>query len=139
MRSFQTVVVGAISSVLFTLLVLCASFITTYFTNIIENPGLSYNSFFYSYYIDPWDVGRDLVRAAIRIIKDENAFGTDDDPFFSQATGSADSAPAAAPGILKRLLKRFILGLPVVGAGSLVQMMLSLPFLGPLQWLARFR
>lgn len=128
---------GAISSILFTLLVLCASFITTYFTNVIENPGWYSNSFFYSYYIDPWDVGRDLVRAAIRIIKDENVFGTDNDPFFSESAAS-DDAPAA-PGIVKRLLKRFLLGLPVIGAGSLIQMMMSLPFLGPLQWLARYR
>ena len=32
-----------------------------------------------------------------------------------------------------------VLGLPLVGAGSLVHMRLSLPLLGPLHWLARYR
>lgn len=40
---------------------------------------------------------------------------------------------------MKRLLRRFVLGLPVVGAGSLVHMLLSLPLLTPVHWLARFR
>ena len=44
------------------------------------------------------------------------------------------------PGILLgKLVKKFILGLPLVGIGSLIQMILSMPILGPVHWIARYR
>jgi len=139
----QTVVVGALSSVIFTIIVLFSSYITTYFMGVFEDPSWSSNSYFYSYYyISPWDVGKDLIRAALRILKDENSFAFDEEALFTRSTAKVNAPPFVArapPGILKRFLKRFILGLPVVGAGSLVQMLLSLPFLGPVHWLARYR
>ncbi|KIM75411.1 hypothetical protein PILCRDRAFT_827334 [Piloderma croceum F 1598] len=137
------VVVGALSSVVFTIIVFLSSYITTYFMSALDEPSWSSNSYFYSYYyISPWDVGKDLIRAALRILKDENSFAFDEETLFTQSTPKVNVPPFVArapPGILKRFLKRFILGLPVVGAGSLVQMMLSLPFLGPVHWLARYR
>ncbi|KZP16815.1 hypothetical protein FIBSPDRAFT_934405 [Athelia psychrophila] len=142
------VVTGALSAFLFTLLVLAASFVTTFFTAAIERPS-SYWSFGYGYdaygmgYYDPWDVARDLVRATLRIIRDEPLF---DEPIFRSARAAVAAADGAAPemgpkaemGWIGRLLRRFVLGLPVVGAGSLIQM-LSFPLLGPVQWLARLR
>jgi hypothetical protein len=47
--------------------------------------------------------------------------------------------PSPPPGVLKRFIRRFILGLPLVGASSLVQMLLSFGALGPVQWIARYR
>jgi hypothetical protein len=38
-----------------------------------------------------------------------------------------------------RFIRRIVLGLPVVGAVSLIQMLFSLPLLGPIQWIARSR
>jgi len=138
------VVVGALSSIIFTIIVILSSYITTYFMSVFEEPSWSSTSyFFYSYYyISPWDVGKDLIRAALRILKDQNGFDFDDDALFTQSTAKVNVPPVVArppPGILKRFIKRFMLGLPVVGASSLVQMLLSVPFLGPVHWLARYR
>jgi len=137
------VVVGALSSIIFTIIVICSSYITTYFMSVFEEPSWSSDSYFYSYYyISPWDVGKDLIRAALRIMKDENGFDFNEDALFTRSTAKVNVPPVVArtpPGILKRFLKRFILGLPIVGASSLVHMLLSLPFLGPVHWLARYR
>lgn len=111
--------------------------------SVFEEPSWSSDSYFYSYYyISPWDVGKDLIRAALRIMKDENGFDFNEDALFTRSTAKVNVPPVVArtpPGILKRFLKRFILGLPIVGASSLVHMLLSLPFLGPVHWLARYR
>lgn len=47
--------------------------------------------------------------------------------------------PRPPPGIVRRLIHRFVLGLPIVGASSLVHMLLSMPLIGPVHWLARYR
>ena len=92
------VVVGAVSSVLFTILVLLSSHITTYFMGALEEP----SSYIYSYYISPWSVGRDLVRTALRILKEESGLELDDDAF-----GPTTDAPSNPPGALRMFLKRF--------------------------------
>ena len=112
--------------------------------SVFEEPSWSSTSyFFYSYYyISPWDVGKDLIRAALRILKDQNGFDFDEDALLTQSTTKVNVPPVVArppPGIFKRFIKRFMLGLPIVGASSLVQMLLSVPFLGPVHWLARYR
>jgi len=133
------VVFGALSSIIFTVIVIFSSYITTYFMSVFEEPSWSSDSyFFYSYYISPWDVAKDLIRAALRILKDENGFDFDESALFTRTTTKVNVAPTP-PGVLRRLIKRFILGLPIVGAGALIQMLLSLPFLGPVHWLARYR
>jgi hypothetical protein len=38
-----------------------------------------------------------------------------------------------------RLIRRFLIGLPLVGAGSIVHMLLSLQMLAPVQFIARYR
>lgn len=162
-KRYNTVVVGAVSSVLFTILVILSSYITTYFMGALEEPSWHTESYYYSYYISPWSVGKDLVRAALRILKEESGFEFDDERLLASRTRMrTDSATGTSetpnpPGALRILLKRFswvffllirkmsayrsnvVLGLPMVGAGSLVHMMLSLPLLGPLHWLARYR
>lgn len=157
-------VVGAVSSVLFTVLVLLSSYITTYFMGALEEPSWHTESYYYSYYISPWSVGKDLVRAALRILKEESGLEFDDDrllasrpPRMRTDSATTTSVPPSPPSTLQIFLKRFswvsvllihimctdhrptVLGLPMVGAGSLVHMMLSLPLLGPLHWLARYR
>jgi hypothetical protein len=141
--TFTLVVVGTISTLLFTLLVFLSSFITTYFMSAFDDDGQSSTYFYSSYWISPYEVTQDLVRAALRIIKDES--GIIDGSVLSTATGSPrpiiigpEPAPAS-PGYLRTFLTRILLGLPVVGAGSLVQLLMSMPMLGPVQWLARYR
>jgi hypothetical protein len=97
---------------------------------------------------NPYTVGRDLVRAALRIIQDETGGIFDPDLLLtpSPAPGAGGGSSSSAgeelpsdPSFLWRFVRRFILGLPVVGAASLIHMLFSLPLLGPIQWIARSR
>ena len=87
---------------------------------------------------NPYSVGRDLVRAALRIIQDETG-GLFDPDAFSSSTAPESAEAISSPSIVWRFVRRCILGLPVVGAASLIHMLFSLPLLGPLQWIARSR
>jgi len=134
------VVVGAFTSIFFTVLVLCASFITTYFMSVFEEPSFSYGSYYGSWHIFPYDVGKDLIRAALRILKDKDELIMDEEAYFTRPKVNVATVTAQVPpGLLKRLLRRFILGLPMVGAISVVQVLLSLPVVAPVHWLARYR
>lgn len=119
-----------------------ASFITTFFMGAFDEPSHhSFSYFSYFYYISPWEVAQDLVTAAFRVIRDGELSGVFEDTVtYTTAKGSVNvPVPRPPPGIIKRFVRRFILGLPLVGAGSLVQMFLSVQALGPIQWIARYR
>lgn len=80
----------------------------------------------------------DLLRAVFRILKDKDETAE----LLDIADANKlpyDIKPHSPPGFVKRLVTRFLLGLPVVGIGSFIHMILSLPFVGPLHWLARMR
>ncbi|KAF9015083.1 hypothetical protein BDQ17DRAFT_1340459 [Cyathus striatus] len=133
------VIVGGISGLLFTLVVMLASYITTYFMSWFEEPSLRYYS---GFYISPLEVAQDLVTAAFRVLRDGDMSDIlDEDKISFPASTSIPfhPTPRPVPGIIKRFIRRFIIGLPLVGAGSLVHMLLSLQFLGPIQWIARYR
>ncbi|KAJ7125657.1 hypothetical protein C8R43DRAFT_1029830 [Mycena crocata] len=131
------VIVGAISAILFTLLVLLSSFITTYFMSWFEEPSESYYYRSNFFFVSPLEIAQDLIRAALRILQDEDG---EDGPIFGRGdTPFASSTPHSEPGIFKSFIRRFLLGLPVIGAGSIVHMLLSLPFISPVHFLARYR
>ncbi|KAJ7038278.1 hypothetical protein C8F04DRAFT_951426 [Mycena alexandri] len=134
------VVVGAISAILFTLLVLLSSFVTTYFMSWFEEPS---DTFYYrpgyysSFWSSPVDVARDIIRAALRVLQDQDG---KDGPIFGRGDAqSGTPAPHSEPGFLQSFIRRFLLGLPMIGAGSIVHMLLSLPFISPVHYLARYR
>ncbi|KAI0307881.1 hypothetical protein B0F90DRAFT_79552 [Multifurca ochricompacta] len=141
------VAIATLSTILFTAIVFASSFFATAVLSSLDEP--SYDSYGsspiylttgwgYWTWTNPYSVGRDLVRAALRIIQDET--GGIFDPEVLSLSTTPDRAEALSDrGILWRFVRRFILGLPVVGAASLVHMLFSLPFLGPLQWIARSR
>jgi len=125
-----------------------ASYITTYFISAFEEPTMttSYYSWSWSFfYVSPFEVAQDLVAAALRILRDGGIDGLLDDAVPSSRTSAQGRQagrfprPKSNPGFIKRFIKRFLLGLPLVGAGSLVQMLLSVGYLVPVQWLARYR
>jgi len=132
------IIVGSLSGLLFTCIVMAASFITTFFMGAFETP-TTYNSF---YYISPIDVAQDLITAIFRIIRDGDIFD-----FFTEPIGLSRNSPLATatrpdqppPGIIKGFIRRFLIGLPLVGAGSVVHMLLSFQMLAPVQFVARYR
>jgi len=133
------VVVGAVTSVLFTAIVFAASFVTTSFMSFFNPEALSDDvDYYYSpYWVNPFTVGIDLIRAALRVLQDQTGGLVDPDSILR-----ARHAPVTheKPGMLRRFIQRFLLGLPIVGAGSLVQMLFSVGgLLAPVQWLARSR
>ncbi|KAJ6621664.1 hypothetical protein B0H10DRAFT_1789374 [Mycena sp. CBHHK59/15] len=128
------VIVGAISAILFTVLVMLSSFITTYFMSAFEGPSHSRYPIFF---VSPFEIAQDIIRAVLRILQDETGV---DGPIFGQRDAPLGMPlPHSEPSILKSFIRRFLLGLPVVGAGSIVHMLLSLPFLNPVHFLARYR
>lgn len=102
-----------------------------------------YYSSWTPFYVSPWDVARDLVTAALRILQDGDVAGILDTATSQRrAPPPVPGDPAPSPGkagVLKAFISRIVIGLPLVGASSLVWMMLSVPFLGPVHWLARYR
>ncbi|KAF8481258.1 hypothetical protein DFH94DRAFT_739031 [Russula ochroleuca] len=141
------VAIATLSTVLFTVIVYASSFLTTTLLSSLDDP--SYNSLGsstmyvasgggYWTWTNPYTVGRDLVRAALRIIQDEAGGVFDPDALLTPLVpDNAETMPSH--NIIWRFMRRLILGLPVVGAASLVQMLFSLPLLGPIQWIARSR
>ncbi|PCH33731.1 hypothetical protein WOLCODRAFT_94067 [Wolfiporia cocos MD-104 SS10] len=124
-------VVAAMSTVLFTVLVICCSFITT---SLLSEDSTSETTFFYGFYYSPVEVIQNLVRATVRIFVDDRLL----DETILQRDSSRRFRPGVQistkpPGLLTRFVRRFLLGLPVVGAGSIAHMLLSVPL--PFHWL----
>ncbi|KAK0506349.1 hypothetical protein EDD18DRAFT_1123013 [Armillaria luteobubalina] len=120
------VILGAISSILFTILAFISSSVTTYLMSFFQEPTLFYSSSFF--YVSPFedeDLAAVFDEALPRSRGGETMMGATREP--------------SPPGVLRNVIQRFLLGLPLIGAGSLIHMFLSLPFLGPLHWLARYR
>lgn len=122
-----------------------ASYITTYFMAAFEEPTTSSYYSWSFFYVSPLEVAQDLVVAALRILQEGGIDGLLDDTVPSSKSGSPGRQanrphrPPSNPGFLRRFIKRFLLGLPLVSAGSLVHMLLSVGYLVPVQWLARYR
>lgn len=114
-----------------------ASYITTFFISAFETP-----SYYQPFYSSPFAVAQDLVTAAFRVMKDGDMASILEDNIRRPSTTSTPGAPLVPrprPGIIIRFIQRFIIGLPLVGAGSLVHLLLSVQYLAPVQWLARYR
>ncbi|KAK0464898.1 uncharacterized protein EV420DRAFT_1511853 [Desarmillaria tabescens] len=134
------VILGAISTLLFTILAFISSSVTTYLMSFFQEPTVYYSSSFF--YVSPLEVLHDLVRAALRIIQDEDIVAVFDEALpkvRGNRSGETMMGTTRAPGVLRSAVQRFLLGLPLIGAGSLIHMLLSVPFLGPVHWLARYR
>ncbi|KAH0838248.1 hypothetical protein J3R83DRAFT_6504 [Lanmaoa asiatica] len=128
-----SVVVGFLSSFFFVLLVMFSSYVTSYFLASIEEQSMFSTTYFF---VSPVDVAQDLVRAAIRILRDQDILPLELDVSLKAPIPARLPKPS---GLLGRCVRRFLLGLPMVGVGSLIHMILTLPFMGPLQWIARWR
>lgn len=111
-----------------------SSFFTTYLLSYIEEQPTFGSTYFF---ISPIDVAQDLIRAAIRILRDQDLLASED--YYPQFNARNPMSIPEPPGLFKRFVRRFVLGLPMIGAGSLMHMLFSMPVLAPLQWVARWR
>jgi len=132
------VVVATVSATIFTLIVYVSSLVTAACLGLFER-GVSEDSYIFSYYFYPIDTFRDLVSSTLSILNDE--FGIIEQRQALRRGSQHRPTPLIAEpdGLVVRLVKKFLLGLPLVGIGSLIQMILSMPILGPVQWIARYR
>ncbi|KAG6832318.1 hypothetical protein H0H92_003551 [Tricholoma furcatifolium] len=118
-----------------------ASFATTLLASWFEEPSTSNFTFYTgsSYiYISPLTLVQDLITAGLKILRDQDNDGLFDET-SSQLWSLRDLAASSDRGFLVNFVRRFIIGLPMVGAGGLVYMFLSAPYFAPLQFLARRR
>ena len=132
------VVVAVASAIIFTLIVYVSSFVTAACLGLFEQ-GASEDSYIFSYYFYPIDTFKDLVSSTLSILNDE--FGIIEQLEGLHRRSQPRPTPLAAKpdSLVVRLVKKFLLGLPLVGIGSLIQMILSMPILGPVHWIARYR
>lgn len=133
------IVIAGISGFMFTLIVMLASFVTTYFMDWFEEPS-SDHGWSYFRFVSPFEVATDLISAAFRVLRDGDVAGIlEDDYFPGEVPVREYFRSPSSPGLIMRLIRRFLLGLPLVGAVSLVHLLLSIRLLAPVQWVARYR
>ena len=105
-----------------------SSFVTTYFISDDDEYGYTFSLYY------PLEVFRNLVKMTIGILADD---GMISETVVRQRTRTYQvKQPQGPPSLLGRFIRRFLLGPPVVGAGSIAHMLLSIPL--PFHWL-RFR
>jgi hypothetical protein len=130
--TLHPVILAIVTAILFTALVMASSFITTLLVSPPE-PELPSNRGFTVEYVDtmnPVSFAYDFVRTMVGVLRDQEAA-------FEQS-GSGYSEEYVKPSFMRRFAMRFLLGLPLVSAGSLFQLF-SWPFVAPVQILARYR
>lgn len=111
------IVVGTLTGIAFTLLLFFSSFITTY---LISGPT---NESYFFYY--PWDSVRDVIRTTVCVLTEGSC---DDDALPGRLSKLRMPTPSGPPTLLGRFLRRLLLGLPTVGAGSMINIIYSMPF-----------
>ncbi|KAH8835729.1 hypothetical protein DL96DRAFT_1666390 [Flagelloscypha sp. PMI_526] len=130
------IIVGTLSALLFTLLTVASSFITTGLMSLFD-PTEAEDDMYY-FYFSPISLTRDLIRAALRILADGDPTGMFDGTIPKRPRGDIPNVmPKAQRG--PGLLGRFLLGLPILSASALVQLVAQGFAYGPLHWMARFR
>jgi len=129
----------SLSVFLFTWIVYLASFLATYFMDDLDAPPNSAAgfSFFYGYWISPTEVAGNLIRLALRVIRDEDIV-FEEKLLKPNQPLPADFHPRPR-GFFANFFRRVVIGIPVVGVASLVQFLLSMSMLGPFHFLTQLR
>ena len=137
------VFVATLSTIFFTCILYVASFIATYFFEGLDDRSsysYGYSFYFGTYFVSPFDVARDLIRLALRILRDEEIV-LDNRLFQNSSKGTPLRAfgPPKPPGVIGNFIRRIVIGLPVVGVASLVHLLWSVSMLAPFHFLTRLR
>lgn len=133
-------IVAILSGLVFTFIVMLASFISTYFMSSLQQPSIAGYQWSYFGFVSPFDVAKDLIAAAFRVLSEGDIFldSEEEDAFPLPNFGQSDGTHTP-PGVVMRFIRRFLLGLPLVGAVSVVHLLMSFQALFPVQLLARYR
>lgn len=105
------------SGIAFTLLLFVSSFVTTYLIS-----GTGEESYFTIY---PWETFREVVRSVVCALTD---LPCDEFTLSSRGRRVHARVQTRPPTMFNRFVRRLLLGLPTVGAGSLISTLFSLPF-----------
>lgn len=130
------VIIASLSLFLFTCLAYIASFTVTFFMSDDYTPRHSF--FFFGWnWVSPDEVAYNLMRVVLRILREEDIID-DNKPFSAPLRAPpVRSSPPRQLGAFATVLRRVIIGVPVLGVASLVQLFWSMSFLGPVNLLAR--
>lgn len=131
---------GALATTLFTVLVYFASFLATFFLDNLDESSSSGHSFYYGFFgPSPIAIAKDVIRLALRFLQDENLLFEDN--LFARTPNVAQRAfsPPKERGAIASFFRRVVIGIPVVGAASLVQLLWSLSMLTPFHFFTNLR
>ena len=103
-----------------------------------QGPSVSGFYLFGGYYVSPTEFAGNLIRTVLRIIRDEDIIL--DETLLKSGRPLRTDMPRARPrGFLANFVRRVIIGIPVVGAASLIQFLLSMSMLGPFHFATQLR
>ncbi|KLO13979.1 hypothetical protein SCHPADRAFT_851864 [Schizopora paradoxa] len=134
--------VGVLATTLFTILVYFASFLATFFLDNLDDTSCSSygHSFYFGFFgPSPLTIAKDIIKLALRFLQDENLFPEDN--LFSRSPGldQRTFSPPKERGVISSFFRRVIIGIPVVGAASLVQLLWSVSMLTPFHFFTNLR
>ncbi|KAI5123613.1 hypothetical protein M0805_003429 [Coniferiporia weirii] len=137
----NTLVIATLSVILFTCLAYFASFFATFFLGSLDEDDYPRTGavYFGWEWISPISVASNLMRIVLRVLRDEDLLAEDIVINTPPRTDSALPTGPYSSGILGNFFRRIIIGIPVIGVASLVQLLSAASFLGPLNMLTRFR
>ncbi|KAL5495309.1 hypothetical protein ACEPAI_772 [Sanghuangporus weigelae] len=130
------VIIASLSVFLFTCLAYIASFTVTFFMSEDYTPRSTF--FFFGWnWVTPDEVAYNLMRIVLRILRDEDIII--DENTLRAPLRAAPTKPITPRklGAFANFIHRIIIGIPVLGVASLVQLFWSMSFLGPVNLLAR--
>ena len=88
-------------------------------------------------WVNPIEVFYNLMRLVTRVLQDEKILG--DDSASSFGTSSTQGRMRSPSSLIATFIRRVIIGVPVVGVASLIQLLFSIHLLAPVNMLARYR
>lgn len=135
----RTVFVAILSILLFTILVYCASFLATVFMDDLDySPGVGV-TFFDTFWLSPSTVASNLMGIVLRILRDEDIILDQRESMPRTSYTRPPIKISTRRSVLGNFVRRVIIGIPVVGVASLVQLLWSLSMLGPFHIFTQLR
>lgn len=133
-------IIAALSMLLFTCLSYIASFVATFVVSSLDidepPPATSSFSFYVGYgwdFVNPIEAFYNFMRLVARVLRDGDLLEVEKPRYGSGATSRLSR------GLLGNVIRRVIIGVPVIGIASVIQVLLQLHLLGPVNMLARHR